>query len=77
MACDVTAVVKGEHLPLIRSEYLRRTERRTERRTALPATSAPMAARRPHCFRDRYCQLDQARQGERATSGSGSHHANG
>jgi hypothetical protein len=36
MACDVTAVVKGEHLPLIRSENLRRTERRA----ALPATSA-------------------------------------
>jgi hypothetical protein len=33
MACDVTAVVKGEHLPLIRSEYLRRTERHA----ALPA----------------------------------------
>jgi hypothetical protein len=73
MACDVTAVVKGEHLPLIRSENLRRTERRA----ALPATSAPMAARRPHRFRDRSCQLDQARQGERGTSGSGSHHANG
>jgi hypothetical protein len=46
MACDVTAVVKGEHLPLIRSEYLRRTERRA----TLPATPAPMAAWRPHRF---------------------------
>jgi hypothetical protein len=53
MACDVTAVVKGEHLPLIRSEYLRRTERHA----ALPATPAPMAARRPHRFRDRSASL--------------------